>query len=127
MISFKMLSDKFFATRIILQGSIRRKVNFCQCKIRLPTQVYMLVYEDLGYLGRKYEEFMLVLYVKCSVQAYRSWTGIQESSRLYFTICTLACTTCCFRSSTVSSRWLQLVATPVKYNHNSIENISTLS
>ena len=37
------------------------------------------------------------------------------------------CTTCCFRSSTVSSRWLQLVATPVKYNHNSIENISTLS
>ena len=35
--------------------------------------------------------------------------------------------TCCFRSSTVSSRWLQLVATLVKYNHNSIENISTLS
>ena len=28
----------------------------------------------------------------------------------------------------VSSRWLQLVTTPpVKYNHNSIENISTLS
>ena len=27
----------------------------------------------------------------------------------------------------VYSRWLQLVATPVKYNHNSIENISTLS
>ena len=27
----------------------------------------------------------------------------------------------------MSSRWLQLVATPVKYNHNSIENISTLS
>ena len=27
----------------------------------------------------------------------------------------------------VSSRWLQLVATPVKYNYNSIENILTLS
>ena len=26
-----------------------------------------------------------------------------------------------------SSRWLQLVATPVKYNYNSIENTSTLS
>ena len=24
----------------------------CQCKIRLPTQVYMVVYEDLGYLRR---------------------------------------------------------------------------
>ena len=30
------------------------------------------------------------------------------------------CTTCCFRSSTVSSRWLQLGATPVKYKYNSI-------
>ena len=27
----------------------------------------------------------------------------------------------------VCSRWLQLVATPVKYNYNSIENILTLS
>ena len=26
--------------------------DICQCKIRLPTQVYMLVYEDLGYLIR---------------------------------------------------------------------------
>ena len=24
----------------------------CQCKIRLPTQVYMVVYEDLGYICR---------------------------------------------------------------------------
>ena len=26
--------------------------DLCQCKIKLPTQVYMLVYEDLGYLRR---------------------------------------------------------------------------
>ena len=25
---------------------------YCQCKIRLPTQVYMLVYENLGYISR---------------------------------------------------------------------------
>ena len=27
-------------------------IDICQCKISLPTQVYMLVYEDLGYLRR---------------------------------------------------------------------------
>ena len=26
--------------------------SVCQCKISLPTQVYMVVYEDLGYLRR---------------------------------------------------------------------------
>ena len=34
--------------------------------------------------------YSLCKYVKCSVQAYRSWTDVQESSRLYFTLCTLA-------------------------------------
>ena len=37
---------------------------------------------------------------------------------------------CYLRDTTIvpfSSRWLQLVAAPVKYNHNSIENISTLA
>ena len=48
-----------------------------------------------------------------------------EDSATFYNMHT--CTTCCFRSLTVSSRWLQLVATPVKYNRNSIENISTLS
>ena len=70
--------------------------------------------------------YSLCLYVKCSVQAYRSWTGVQESSRLYFTLRTLA-QHAVFGVQRVSSRWLQLVATPVKYNHNSIENTSTLS
>ena len=27
-------------------------IQSCQCKIRLPTQVYVAVYEDLGYLRR---------------------------------------------------------------------------
>ena len=40
----------------LMQSSyIKIHENFCgqcQCKIRLPTQVYMLVYEDLGYLIR---------------------------------------------------------------------------
>ena len=35
------------------------------------------------------------------------------------------CTTCCFRSSTVSSRWLQLVAAPVEYKFNYNEKIKT--
>ena len=45
---------------------------------------------------------------------------------MYFTICTLA-QLAVLEVQRFSSRWLQLVATPVKYNHNSIEITSTLS
>ena len=60
---------------------------------------------------------------------YRPWTIVQESSRLYFTICTLAhLCSCCFRHTTTVYFLvvgLQLVTTPVKYDYNSIEKIST--
>ena len=67
--------------------------------------------------------------MKCSVQAYRAFD--LEWSRLCFTICTLGhpCIRRLHRATTV---WiivfgLHLVATPVKYKYNYIENISTLS
>ena len=90
----------------------------CQCKIRLPTQVYMFSIRRSRLLNT----------LVCKVQ--RTCVQIldrrSEIQPFVFYI-THTCTTCCFRNSTVSSRWLQLVATPVKYDHNSIENISTLS
>ena len=72
---------------------------------------------------------MIHLY-KCSV-AYRPWTFGQECSRLCSTLCTLAHLS--YRQIVVRRLYvfivigLQLVVTPVKYDHNLIENVTTWS
>ena len=46
------LSNRVTVVLIASKLDVGLSHRTCQCKIRLPTQVYMLVYEDLGYLRR---------------------------------------------------------------------------